>query len=123
MPRSNISPTFGTLRTLGAGFTWEPIPQVDVIASFTDEDGAPGVQQLGDPNIVTPNVRVFDFTRGETVDVTRIEGGNRTCSRTIAGLQARRNRQAVQRDRSVDHRQLHQDANRQSDRLLPDRHA
>jgi hypothetical protein len=34
------------------------------------------VQQLGDPNIVTPNVRVFDFTRGETVDVTRIEGGN-----------------------------------------------
>jgi outer membrane cobalamin receptor len=67
---------FGTLRTLGAGFNWEPIPQVDVIASFTDEDGAPSVQQLGDPNIVTPNVRVFDFTRGETVDVTRIEGGN-----------------------------------------------
>nr|WP_295371419.1 TonB-dependent receptor [uncultured Sphingosinicella sp.] len=67
---------FGTLRTLGGGFNWEPIPQVDIIASYTDEDGAPGVQQLGDPNLVTPNVRVFDFTRGETVDVTRIEGGN-----------------------------------------------
>jgi outer membrane cobalamin receptor len=67
---------FGTLRTLGAGINWEPIPEVDVIASITDEDGAPSVQQLGDPTILTPNVRVFDFTRGETVDVTRIEGGN-----------------------------------------------
>ena len=67
---------FGTLRTLGAGLNWEPVPEVDLIASFTDEDGAPSVQQLGDPIIVTPNVRVFDFTRGETVDVTRIEGGN-----------------------------------------------
>jgi iron complex outermembrane recepter protein len=67
---------FGTLRTLGAGLNWEPIPEVDLIASFTDEDGAPSVQQLGDPAILTPNVRVFDFSRGETVDVTRIEGGN-----------------------------------------------
>jgi iron complex outermembrane recepter protein len=67
---------FGTLRTLGAGLNWGPIPEVDLIASFTDEDGAPSVQQLGDPAIVTPNVRVFDFSRGETVDVTRIEGGN-----------------------------------------------
>jgi len=40
------------------------------------EEGAPSVQQLGNPVLATPNVRVFDFTRGETVDVTRIEGGN-----------------------------------------------
>ncbi len=67
---------FGTLRTLGAGFNWEPVPEVDVIASFTNEDGAPSVQQLGDPTVLTPNVRVFDFARGTTVDVTRVEGGN-----------------------------------------------
>jgi hypothetical protein len=34
------------------------------------------VQQLGDPLIVTPNARVFDFIRGEAVEVSRITGGN-----------------------------------------------
>jgi hypothetical protein len=67
---------FGTLRTLGAGLSWEPLEDVNLIASFTDEDGAPTIAQLGDPPIETPNARVFDFTRGQTVDVTRIEGGN-----------------------------------------------
>jgi hypothetical protein len=67
---------FGTLRTLGAGLNWSPISQVSLIASFTDEDGAPSMQQLGDPVVSTPGVRVFDFVRGETVEVTRIDGGN-----------------------------------------------
>ncbi len=67
---------FGTLRTLGGGINWSPVPIVRLIASVTDEDGAPSVQQLGNPVLQTPNVRVFDFTRGETVDITRIDGGN-----------------------------------------------
>ena len=67
---------FGTLRTLGAGLNWSPIDEVRLIASVTDEDGAPSMQQLGDPTLVTPNVRVFDFLRGETVDISRIDGGN-----------------------------------------------
>jgi hypothetical protein len=67
---------FGTLRTLGAGLNWSPIKQVSFIASVTDEDGAPSVGQLGDPVLETPNVRVFDFVRGETVDISRIDGGN-----------------------------------------------
>jgi hypothetical protein len=67
---------FGTLRTLGAGLNWQPIEQVSLIASFTDEDGAPTIQQIGDPAELVPNVRVFDFSRGETVDVSRLEGGN-----------------------------------------------
>jgi len=67
---------FGTLRTLGAGLNWSPISQVSLIASVTDEDGAPSMQQLGDPVQSTPGVRVFDFVRGETVEVTRIDGGN-----------------------------------------------
>ncbi|HET9639349.1 MAG TPA: TonB-dependent receptor, partial [Allosphingosinicella sp.] len=67
---------FGTLRTLGAGLNWSPISQVSLIASVTDEDGAPSMQQLGDPVQSTPGVQVFDFVRGETVEVTRIDGGN-----------------------------------------------
>ncbi|MEA3011283.1 MAG: iron complex outerrane recepter protein [Sphingomonadales bacterium] len=67
---------FGTLRTLGAGLNWSPLSQVSLIASITDEDGAPSMQQLGDPMQLTPGVRVFDFVRGETVEVTRIDGGN-----------------------------------------------
>jgi hypothetical protein len=67
---------FGTLRTFGYGLTWTPVKQLNLIASFTDEDGAPTVQQLGDPFVVTPNARVFDFVRGETVEVSRITGGN-----------------------------------------------
>ncbi len=67
---------FGTLRTLGAGLNWSPIEQISLIASVTDEDGAPSMQQLGDPVQQTPGVRVFDFVRGETVEVTRIDGSN-----------------------------------------------
>lgn len=67
---------FGTLTTLGYGVNWEPIDEVRLIASMTHEDGAPSIQQLGNPVLVTPNVRVLDVTTGQTVDVTRIEGGN-----------------------------------------------
>jgi hypothetical protein len=67
---------FGALTTIGYGLNWRPIEEVSVIASFTQEEGAPGIAQLGEPVIATPNVRVFDFVRGETVDITRIDGGN-----------------------------------------------
>jgi hypothetical protein len=67
---------FGTMRTLGYGVRWSPVEMLDLAVSITDEDGAPSVSQLGDPTLVTPNVRVFDFVRGETVDVTSISGGN-----------------------------------------------
>lgn len=66
----------GTLRTIGYGFNWSPIGAVNLIASVTDEEGAPTVEQLGGPLVVTPNVRTFDFTRREVVDVTRVFGGN-----------------------------------------------
>ncbi|MFC7499226.1 hypothetical protein ACFQRC_08330 [Enterovirga sp. GCM10030262] len=67
---------FGTLSALGYGFNWEPADEVRLIGSMTREDGAPSIQQLGDPLLATPNVRVFDIATGQTVDVTRIEGGN-----------------------------------------------
>ena len=67
---------FGTLVTYGYGLNWEPFEELRLIASVTQEEGEPTVQQLGDPVIEQPNARVFDFTRGETVLVTRIDGGN-----------------------------------------------
>jgi len=66
----------GTLTTLGYGLTWSPIKPVSFIVSVTDQENAPSIQQLGNPLVITPDVRVFDFVKGETVDVTRISGGN-----------------------------------------------
>lgn len=67
---------FGTLTTYGYGLNWSPIEELSFIASVTEEEGAPSVQQLGDATTITPNVRVFDFLRGETVEISRLDGGN-----------------------------------------------
>jgi len=67
---------FGGLRTWGAGLTWSPWPIVDLVASLTDEEDAPTPQQLADPLVATPLVRVFDFVTGAPVLVTELTGGN-----------------------------------------------
>jgi hypothetical protein len=67
---------FGTLWTIGYGANWSPVPSLRLIASFIDQDQAPTSQQLGNPVIVTPNVRVFDYLKGVTSDVTQVAGGN-----------------------------------------------
>jgi hypothetical protein len=67
---------FGTLTTIGAGFNWSPVDRLSFLASWTREEGAPSVSQLGDPILETPETRVFDFRTGETVLVTAITGGN-----------------------------------------------
>ena len=67
---------FGGLRTLGAGVSWTPIKPVSLIASLSKDKGAPSIQQLGNPLISTTGVRVFDYIRGESVDITRLTGGN-----------------------------------------------
>jgi hypothetical protein len=67
---------FGSLTTIGAGANWSPVDRLNFIASWTREEGAPSIQQLGDPILETPDARVFDFTRGETALVTAITGGN-----------------------------------------------
>lgn len=66
----------GGLTTLGVGANWSPIEPLSFIVSYTDEEGAPTIQQLNDPVITTPNAAVFDFRTGQTVLVTRIDGGN-----------------------------------------------
>ena len=67
---------FGTLTTYGAGLNWTPRDRLNLIASWTHEQGAPTIEQLGDPIIVTPTARVFDFTTGQTVNVIASTGGN-----------------------------------------------
>ncbi len=67
---------FGTLTTYGYGANWSPRDGINLIASTTHDEGAPTVQQLGNPVIVTPEVRVFDYRTGQTVDVSQTAGGN-----------------------------------------------
>jgi hypothetical protein len=67
---------FGTLTTVGGGMNWSPLERLNLLASWTREEGAPSVSHLGDPILETPGTRVFDFTRGQTVEVTAITGGN-----------------------------------------------
>lgn len=67
---------FGTLRTIGYGVNWAPIGAIQIIASVTDQDSAPTPQQLGNPQITTPNVVVFDFARNENALVSVVSGGN-----------------------------------------------
>ncbi|MDR6626012.1 TonB-dependent receptor [Caulobacter segnis] len=67
---------FGSLTTIGGGATWSPVKPVSFIVSATRQENAPSISQLGNPLITTPNAQVFDYVRGETVDVTRVTGGN-----------------------------------------------
>jgi iron complex outermembrane receptor protein len=67
---------FGGLFTYGYGATWTPIDAIRLIGSVTDEQGAPSVAQLGNPLVITPDARAFDYVRGESVILTRVDGGN-----------------------------------------------
>ncbi len=70
----------GTLTTYGAGFNWTPLDRLNLIASWTREEGAPSIAQLGDPLLRTADTRLFDFATGQTVNVIAITGGNPTLS-------------------------------------------
>jgi len=67
---------FGTLTSLGAGLNWSPAARLNLNASWTREEGAPSLQQLGDALVETAGVPFFDFTRNEAVFVTTLSGGN-----------------------------------------------
>ncbi|MCB2047526.1 MAG: TonB-dependent receptor [Novosphingobium sp.] len=67
---------FGTLNDWSAGLTWKPTEKLTLQASYLVKDAAPTLSQLGAPQIVTFNVPVYDFTRGEAALVTVTSGGN-----------------------------------------------
>ncbi|MEM6857203.1 MAG: hypothetical protein AAF559_04970 [Pseudomonadota bacterium] len=68
---------FGWLATYGYGLRWKPVPSLRLLGSFTREEGAPALSDLGAPFVLTPDVRVFDFQAGQDAFATLITGGNR----------------------------------------------
>ncbi|MDD3797573.1 MAG: TonB-dependent receptor [Novosphingobium sp.] len=67
---------FGTLANWNAGLTWSPVKSLTLQASYLAEEAAPDLTDLGNPQVLTLNVPVYDFTRGETALVTVVTGGN-----------------------------------------------
>lgn len=67
---------FGTLSDWSAGLTWNPTEKLTIQASYLANEAAPSLSQLGAPQIVTFNVPIYDFARGETAIVTITSGGN-----------------------------------------------
>ena len=68
--------SFGTLKAIGGGLRWAPARWMSLNLSASARETAPDPQSLGSPVVLFPNVRTFDFARGETVDILRIDGGN-----------------------------------------------
>jgi len=67
----------GNLQTIGAGLNWSPAVPVNVILSWTRDQNAPTLNQLGEPLLITPGTRIFDFVTGTTAIATVTSGGNR----------------------------------------------
>ncbi len=67
---------FGALGAYGYGTTWKPRDGISLIFSMTHDRSAPSVQQLGNPQVLTPDVRTYDYLRGVTVDIAQLGGGN-----------------------------------------------
>jgi hypothetical protein len=66
----------GTLSTTNISLNGSLGRSWRALVSLNDDDNAPTMQQLGAAVIPTPAVRTFDFTRGETAEIIRIDGGN-----------------------------------------------
>lgn len=67
---------FGGLVEFGFGLNWEPFDGLVFTASAIGEEAAPGITQLGNPVIITPDVTTFDFINGQTVLAAITTGGN-----------------------------------------------
>ncbi|MBO9622002.1 MAG: TonB-dependent receptor [Sphingomonas sp.] len=67
---------FGRLTSSSYGLRWSPIPWIQTRLRWDVDGRAPNPGQLADPVVTTPNVRIFDYVRNESVDITRITGGN-----------------------------------------------
>lgn len=78
---SNLS----ALVDYGYGLRWAPDPAFQLSAFWSRNEDAPSTSDLGDPQILTPGVTVFDFVRGESAVVDLVSGGN-------AGLNAETSR-------------------------------
>jgi len=69
---------FGTLTDWTASVNWGITERLSFNVSRVVREAAPSLSQLGNPEIATFNVPVFDLSRNETVLATVISGGNPT---------------------------------------------
>lgn len=69
--------TFKDRLAMGAGLNWSPDKLLSVNLSLSEEQSAPNANQIVDPVVQTPSVTVFDFSTGQSVTVSRTEGGNK----------------------------------------------
>lgn len=67
---------FGSLTSYTYGLNWQPLAGLTLLATRIGNENEPAITDLGNPVIVTPSVATYDFSRGETVLATRINGGN-----------------------------------------------
>lgn len=67
---------FEALKNWGANLNWGVTDNLSLIASFNNDEAAPGIQQLGAAPLVTPAVTYYDFATGQTVEITTTTGGN-----------------------------------------------
>lgn len=67
---------FAALKSWGANLNWGVTSNLSLIASFNQDEAAPGIQQLGAAPLVTPAVTYYDFATGQTVQITTTTGGN-----------------------------------------------
>jgi outer membrane cobalamin receptor len=67
---------FAPLKSWGANLNWGVTDNLSLIASFNQDEAAPGIQQLGAAPLVTPAVTYYDFATGQTVQITTTTGGN-----------------------------------------------
>jgi hypothetical protein len=68
--------TYKDRLAFGAGLHWSPDKLLTFNLSVSQEETAPNANQIADPVVLTPSVTVFDFATGQSVTVSRLEGGN-----------------------------------------------
>lgn len=66
----------GGLITAGGGLTWKPRKGLSLTANYSVEEGEAALDRLNDPVLQTPNAWTYDYTTGNSVNVTVISGGN-----------------------------------------------
>lgn len=67
---------FEALKSWGANLNWGVTDSLSLIASFNQDEAAPGIQQLGAAPLTTDGVTYYDLRNGETVQISTITGGN-----------------------------------------------
>ncbi len=67
---------FGSLTDWSSSLTWAPTAKLSLGASYIVNQAAPSLSQLGNPQAITLNVPVYDFSRGQTALVSITTGGN-----------------------------------------------